>query len=530
MNDELMRKISDAIDSEDGLAGDPELVQLLATSPEAARYAKHLSRMQRWLAAWPIRDPSEAELEGLAANIDARLGEKFSGDYTRAPDFEEDEELASVTSGLLQPGDLEADASSSFDLTMSAITELADHVNEQASAQPVARVPLRKGAVPPPRGALAPTTDDDDLPAALPKAKLPKVPAPRAGATTVLGNPTATAKASDDVAESPAAPKKSDEAHAAHHEPPTPPPAAKKSDEAHAAHHEPPPPPPAAKKSDEAHGAHHGPPPPPPASKKGEHEPPPPPPAAKKDAKKGDPKKPDAKKPTKPEAKAPELEDRVSIPIPLTQGPRLELLEGGKSKAPPPREEAKRSWLPAILAAAAIGIGVIGVGSLTMNGAAPTSVQPASAVGGVSPAATQSTPVVSPTQSPSQDEVGLGQGMAEAAVAEPAPPPAVAPAAPVTPGGADPSAVAPTTAASSTTGLMGGGGASRGQPEASRVSAEGSDWGPQGGPARRAAPRGAAAHSDGEGRGGGGDTPSTGASRGSIDDSVSGGGGTGGRT
>jgi hypothetical protein len=149
MNDELMRKISDAIDSEDGIAGDPELIALMAKTPEASRYAKHLSRLQRWVAAWPMREPSDAELETMAQAIDARLGDKFSGDFTRAPDFEEDEELARASSAVLQASDVEsapahpmADTSDALELTMSAITELADQVNEEASAVPLGRVPL----------------------------------------------------------------------------------------------------------------------------------------------------------------------------------------------------------------------------------------------------------------------------------------------------------------------------------------------------------------------------------------------------
>ncbi|MBN8615452.1 MAG: hypothetical protein J0L92_32955, partial [Deltaproteobacteria bacterium] len=386
MNDELMRKISDAIDSEDGLAGDPELIALMAKAPEASRYAKHLSRLQRWVAAWPVREPSEAEFEAMAKAIDARLGDKFSGDFTRAPDFEEDEEFARVSSAILQAADVESepehpmgDTSDALELTMSAITELADQVNEEASAVPLGRVPLKRGAggIDPVVPQLATATLIDDLPAALPKAKpvvgLPKVPSPRAGAATVIGNPSGKADARDDA---PAARIDADRGAPPAIKPAVPKPTEGKAEKPMAL--EPkvdpkpvpleakaPPKPPERAAADKPAVER----PAPPVVEKATTEK-----AIAKDAK--PPKPPEAKPAAKAEGKsASKTTDRVSIPVPSpsANAPRLELIEGGRSKAPPPPQEQRRGWLPAVLAAAAIAIGVIGVGSMmTSGGAAPS--------------------------------------------------------------------------------------------------------------------------------------------------------------
>ncbi len=96
MNDEIARKIGDALDSEQGLAGHPEIAKLLE-DPENAEYARHLSRMRRWMASWPLEVPSSDAFEALASRIDAQIGQRFSGDFTRTPDFDDEEPSAGAS-------------------------------------------------------------------------------------------------------------------------------------------------------------------------------------------------------------------------------------------------------------------------------------------------------------------------------------------------------------------------------------------------------------------------------------------------
>ena len=88
IDEALSRRISDALNSEDGVAGDPDLAAILAAEPQAAVHAKHLARVGRWLAMWPVETPSEPDFEALAAKIDARLGESFEDDFSLPPEFE----------------------------------------------------------------------------------------------------------------------------------------------------------------------------------------------------------------------------------------------------------------------------------------------------------------------------------------------------------------------------------------------------------------------------------------------------------
>lgn len=88
IDEALSRRISDALNSEDGIAGDPDLAAILATDPKASVHAKHLARVGRWLAMWPVETPSEPDFEALAAKIDARLGESFEDDFSLPPEFE----------------------------------------------------------------------------------------------------------------------------------------------------------------------------------------------------------------------------------------------------------------------------------------------------------------------------------------------------------------------------------------------------------------------------------------------------------
>jgi hypothetical protein len=107
MKDELMRRISRAIDAEAGLAGDAELSAEIRKDPEAARYAKDLSRLNVWLGGWPLPEPDAASMEALAARIEQRLDDKLPAimDPTLPPDFDDDDSLRDATAGLLHSGE-----------------------------------------------------------------------------------------------------------------------------------------------------------------------------------------------------------------------------------------------------------------------------------------------------------------------------------------------------------------------------------------------------------------------------------------
>lgn len=90
MNDELLRRISEALDSERETAGEPDLAETLREDAEAARYARHLRKMQRWMQTWPLRQPDDAAFEAQARRIEERLGEAFEGDFTLAPSFDDE--------------------------------------------------------------------------------------------------------------------------------------------------------------------------------------------------------------------------------------------------------------------------------------------------------------------------------------------------------------------------------------------------------------------------------------------------------
>lgn len=107
MRDELMRRISDALDSDEGLAGDAELSKLLAENKPASRYARDLARMNKWLATWPSVTPADDAMEALATRIEQRLSEPLreSDDPTIAPDFDDDDALAEATRSLTRAGE-----------------------------------------------------------------------------------------------------------------------------------------------------------------------------------------------------------------------------------------------------------------------------------------------------------------------------------------------------------------------------------------------------------------------------------------
>jgi hypothetical protein len=297
MNDELMRKISDAMDTEEGVGGDPELRLEMSRSPEAARYARHLSRLQTWMAAWPLSEPTEEALEALAQKIDARLGEEFAEDYTAAPVPEEGAQAHAEIS------------SAAIELTVSAVSELAGPVSEEGSV-PVASASLRR--------------DSDERPAAPVRGKppVPRVPPPRPVSVapgdaeeTELDAPVSTG----------ASPRVS-------------PPAAPGREE----------------RSLEL-GA-------------GELRP-----VLRAEAESTQARPPT--RPAVPTTNAASERDggRFSIPMP-SAGPRLELGNPGAVRPVPAKETNRRAWVPAVLAAAAVAVGVIGAGSLMMSGPSPSRV------------------------------------------------------------------------------------------------------------------------------------------------------------
>jgi hypothetical protein len=89
VNDELMRRISDAQDA-DGVDADAELRSLLARDPEARAYADDLVRVDAALQA--LGEHREPDFDALADRISARLDEKLDEgfDPTAAPFFTDD--------------------------------------------------------------------------------------------------------------------------------------------------------------------------------------------------------------------------------------------------------------------------------------------------------------------------------------------------------------------------------------------------------------------------------------------------------
>lgn len=107
MKDELMRRISSALDTEAGVAGDPALQEALRADPEAAKYAKDATRVGKWLAVWPLPEPDDAAFEALASRIEQRLDEDLPkiADPTEPPSFDDDDALRDATAGLLESGE-----------------------------------------------------------------------------------------------------------------------------------------------------------------------------------------------------------------------------------------------------------------------------------------------------------------------------------------------------------------------------------------------------------------------------------------
>lgn len=107
MKDELMRRISVALDSPDGLASDPALQEELRGDPEATKYTKDVARVGKWLAVWPLPEPDDDAFEALASRIEQRLDEALPAiaDPTAPPTFDDDDAIRDAAASLLQSGE-----------------------------------------------------------------------------------------------------------------------------------------------------------------------------------------------------------------------------------------------------------------------------------------------------------------------------------------------------------------------------------------------------------------------------------------
>jgi hypothetical protein len=144
VREELMRRISTALDG-DGLASDPELQKELRADPDAAKYAKDLTRVNKWLATWPLPEPDEAAFEALASRIEQRMDASLPAiaDVTLPPTFEDDDALRDATVGLLESGEYRVNEIQG--------EPIADASPSSMPASPIARVFLEKKPV---RGAV----------------------------------------------------------------------------------------------------------------------------------------------------------------------------------------------------------------------------------------------------------------------------------------------------------------------------------------------------------------------------------------
>jgi hypothetical protein len=106
IDEALQRRISDAMSTDDGLSGDPDLSALLSSNKGASGYAKDLARVNKWLVSWPVPEPSDDAFEALATRIEQRLGETLPGaasTFFGPPDFDDDDATRDATAGLLGP-------------------------------------------------------------------------------------------------------------------------------------------------------------------------------------------------------------------------------------------------------------------------------------------------------------------------------------------------------------------------------------------------------------------------------------------
>lgn len=92
-SDEIQRRVSAALDTPDGLDGDPELAALVAKDPLLQLFVTESKKLDGLLRSWRIDELSDAEMEAMAAAVEARLDDALPavGDVTRAPAFDDDD-------------------------------------------------------------------------------------------------------------------------------------------------------------------------------------------------------------------------------------------------------------------------------------------------------------------------------------------------------------------------------------------------------------------------------------------------------
>jgi hypothetical protein len=147
MKDDLMRRISNALDSADGLAGDEGLQEILRSDPDAAKYAKDVARVNKWLAVWPMPEPDDAAYEALASRIEQRFDESLrtASDPTSPPVFDDDDALRDSTASLLQPAEVTGEFTGEFSSVRSGEYQISDSQIEILGTDPgltTAAVPI----------------------------------------------------------------------------------------------------------------------------------------------------------------------------------------------------------------------------------------------------------------------------------------------------------------------------------------------------------------------------------------------------
>ena len=152
MKEDLMRRISVALDSDEGIASDPALQQELRANPDAQKYAKDLTRLGKWLGTWPLPEPDDAAFESLAQRIEQRLDESLStmSDPTAPPVFDDDDALRDATANLLSSGEYQI-SDSAIQLIPEPETKAPPPpapLSDAKPLSPIAKVTLSKARVP----------------------------------------------------------------------------------------------------------------------------------------------------------------------------------------------------------------------------------------------------------------------------------------------------------------------------------------------------------------------------------------------
>lgn len=91
IDEKLMRRISDAVSSQGGIAADTELRGLLEVNPQARAYADDLSALDDVMRAWPEPTRADDDWDTGATRVMERLdgAAKFLGDMTQPPRFDD---------------------------------------------------------------------------------------------------------------------------------------------------------------------------------------------------------------------------------------------------------------------------------------------------------------------------------------------------------------------------------------------------------------------------------------------------------